>query len=405
MPELTSEWIMLGGAIGWAAVLCASPFMLWRSFLTIVRGTLFTKHVSLAARLSLSVHLAKELVFVPVLTILWWIDELVFPGYRKSSVSEPVFIMSQPRSGTTLLLRTLATDKHRFFSLTHLEWRLPSIALWSVLDALRMRNRLEQISYWPNTEIGRLASKLHAHVLGDVEEHGIFLEERMYHHYFSFRRFPFPEVLRRVGTIDQLTEGEQRKLLSTFSAVVRKAAYYRGKGRIWLTKENESVEFYRLLVRSFPGARFLVIRRSPNAFLPSYVKMSQVCTIAKHGVDPERIEGWRDANMQFRRTEALKQVELCRELEKRQAVAYINFEDFTRDIHGTVRALYAWLGISLKVSHGDWLLRQQRQQDSRESGYSNDVCEVSGFERYSEFMASTIALNQHTARRDEQRTV
>src|SRR5208282_4775004 len=232
---MASTLIVVGGIIGGAYVL--SPFVLWRSFFLILKRILVTRDLGTRSKLKLLLHLTKELLYLPLLTLLWFIDELWFHAFRTTEVKSPIFIMSQPRSGTTFLLRTLSLDSQTFFSLKHLEWRLPFIVLWKALDRLGLRERVEKINYWRNTEPGRLASKLHFHELGSFEEHGIFFEERMYHHYFTFRRFPLPEILARVTDIENLSNGEKRKLVRTFKKVVQKASYYRGAGRIWLTKE------------------------------------------------------------------------------------------------------------------------------------------------------------------------
>src|SRR5205807_8760539 len=143
-----------------------SPFILWRSYGAVLWFVIFDQELSNFEKLKLLVHLGKELIYLPILTILWFIDELIFPFYRQTEIKNPVFIMSQPRSGTTFLLRTLSLDDQTFFSLKHLEWRMPFIALWRILDVFGLRKRVEGISYWPNTELGRLAAKIHFHVLG-----------------------------------------------------------------------------------------------------------------------------------------------------------------------------------------------------------------------------------------------
>lgn len=232
-------------SIAYIFLVAGCPFFLWRSFFIVAREVIRSHEVALNQKCSLIWHLCKELIYAPFFTVLWYIDELLFPHFAEQELARPVFIMSQPRSGTTFLLRTLSLDANTFFSLTHLEWRFPFIALWKILDILGLRKRLERINYWPNTELGRFAAKIHEHRLGSVEEHGIFFEERMYHHYFTFRRFPFIEVLRRVVEVKTLTTREKRKLLRTFRKTVQKTSYYRGAGRIWLTKENESVDLYK----------------------------------------------------------------------------------------------------------------------------------------------------------------
>jgi hypothetical protein len=369
-----------------AATYVFSPFLLWKSFFVVARCVVFSPEISGAQRWSLVRHLAKEMLAAPFFTILWSIDNLLYPQYRRVALRRPIFIMSQPRSGTTFLLRTLSLDEDNFFSLKHLEWRFPFIAVWRLIDRLGLRHRIEGIDYWPNTELGRFASKIHNHQLGSVEEHGIFFEERMYHHYFTFRRFPFPEVLERVRNITALSEREKRKLVRTFRQVVQKVALYRGEGRTWLTKENESVDLYRLLKSEFSDAHFIIIVREPTDFISSYVTMSHTCTIAKHGVDPHKISGWKAANMSFRIAECEKLISYSTDLAKTARVTFITFRDFTTHIKKTVERIYADLRTPLSHAFASRLMEMQVQQDQRDAGYVNAPHLVEGLENFDRFV-------------------
>ncbi|MBA2675081.1 sulfotransferase [Ramlibacter sp.] len=346
-------------------------------------------------------HLLKELVYLPVLVLMWAIDEIMWGAYRRTKVPPPVFVMSQPRSGTTFLLRTLSSDQQSFFVLKHLDWRFPFIGFWKFIDRFGLRERLEKIDYWPGTEIGRLASKMHFHNLGSVEGHGVFFEERMYHHYFTFRRFPLPEVLEQVDGVDKLSPGERKKIVRTLKRAVQKAAYYRGDGRFWLTKENENVELFRLVYEAFPDARFLVIVREPKAFVSSYIRMSDSCTTPKHGTDPNNIPGWYEANMAFRRAQCAKHIAFCRELEDKGALAYVTYDQFTGDVQGATQEIYERFGIPMGEAFAKHLHELQRKQDVRERGYSNPNAKEEGFEAYGRFVAEVAAKSDAAAQHDQ----
>lgn len=374
-------------ALGLVLTYIFTPFILWRSFFHIAANVLSARGVGLAARARLFWHLAKDLLWLPLLTWAWWLDELFVPAYRRADASIPVFIMSQPRSGAMSLMRTLAMDERSFFALTHLEWRLPFVLFWRLIDRIGLRRHLERINDWPDTPLGRLASRLHAHELGSLVEHGVFFEERMYHHYLCFRRFPFPGALCRATDVEGLTDGERRKLVGTFSKVVRKVAHYRGAGRLWLTCENDSVELYRLLHRAFPTARFVVMARDPAGFVDSYIAMSRTCTRAKHGVDPGRIAGWHEANLAFRRRQCEQQAAFCRQLEDEGRVVYTSFEAFDQGIRATVERLYDELGLPPVDEPYRARLRQlQRRHERRERPPEGVPCETAGFEAFSAFV-------------------
>ena len=54
----------------------------------------------------------------PLLELVTWlgllIDDVLFAGYRRQEVEQPVFILGNPRSGTTFLHRLMARDERTF---------------------------------------------------------------------------------------------------------------------------------------------------------------------------------------------------------------------------------------------------------------------------------------------------
>lgn len=365
-----------------------SPFICWPSFAATTSSILLSPTVRKADRAKLLWFVVKELLFCPLRTFLWYLDELLYPSYKRRRLDSPVFIVSQPRSGTTFLLRTLSEDSDRFLSLKHFEWRYPFISIWKALEALNLRTWIEEISYWPKTPTGEVARKIHYHVLGSHEEHGIFFEEIMFHHYFVFRRFPFPDLLPRVTNIDHLSDARKQRMVDVFVKVVQKAHWHRGGNQIWLTKENESVDLYRLIASRFDDARFLVIVRPPREMLNSYVTMSITCTAAKHEMDPRAIPGWHEANIEFRRRQCAKFIEFCQEIAENHNCAFITFDQFTTRIKETTEFIYQCLAIPLNRAFLSHLEELQRAQDARKPGYQNPDLGIVGFEFYEEFVDS-----------------
>ena len=233
------------------------PFPNWTSFRIAFFAAATARNVTPKQRISMLLHFVRELLLLPVWAAFWLADEALFPNYHNEEIRKPIFIISQPRSGTTFLLRTLSEDKNTFLSIKHLEWRYPYISFWKLVDLLGLRNWLERRSYWPDTELGRMCRKIHYHVLGNFEEFGIFLEERFFHHYFVFRRFPFDSVLKRVSRFDSLSVSSKERMIATFLRVVKKVYFSRGNGEIFLAKENENVEFCRAIVDRCKDARVL----------------------------------------------------------------------------------------------------------------------------------------------------
>ena len=364
------------------------PFPHWSSFLVVLKEVLRTREATFLQKLSMLSYLIGDVLILPVFALFWLIDEIFFARYRNVSIREPVFIMSQPRSGTTFLLRTLSQDCDTFLSVKHLEWRYPFICLWKLVGLLGLRPWFENRSYWPNTELGRKCQKIHYHVLGVYEEFGIFLEERFYHHYFTFRRFPFPKVLAQVTDYNSLSPGARQAMIDTFVKVIKKVYYFRGHGEIFLAKENEAVDFYRVLADAFPDARFVFIVREPTKVLNSYHTMSLTCTEVKHGVNPEGITGWYDANIAFRRDQCRKFVTFYFDIRANRKTVLISFQHFTTEVLRTTQRIYRELGLPIRPEYLAILEGLQKEQKTRDPGYKNTSCGTTGFE----FFAGLVSI-------------
>ncbi len=379
-------YFLLAVLLTYIIAILALPFPHWPSYWHVVRQSVFSPYPNFKQRASMAWYLARDILLLPVFAAFWLADEILFRRYREVQIKEPVFIISQPRSGTTFLLRTLSRDKDTFLSVKHLEWRYPYISFWKLMDLLMLRDWLENRSYWPNTPLGRTCQKIHYHVLGVFEEFGIFLEERFYHHYFVFRRFPFPSVLDFVTDYKCLSRKKQNALVETFVRVVKKVYFYRGSNEIFLTKENEAVDFYDLLLNAFPDARLLFIVREPSKVLKSYKIMSLTCTEVKHGLDPEQVPGWHDANMRFRREECRKFIDFYRMMRTERRNVLITFNQFTMEIYKTALLVYRELGLHLSPQYRQVLETLQAEQDKRVPGYQNMECDVRGFEFFADFV-------------------
>lgn len=369
-----------------ALIYISSPFPLWHSYFIIFFSSIKSTEISWKEKRALLGYLIKSFFYLPLSGLLYRLDDVFVRGYRKQEVAGPLFIISQPRSGTTFLLRTLAEDETNFFTLKHLDWRVPSILAWRLFDFLGIRERLEKIDYWPNTEQGRLASKMHAHTLGSIEGHGVFLEENMYHHYFTWRRFPFAKVLRRIEAVDSLSSYAKKKMVRGLAGVVRRGAYHRGNGRMWLTKENENADFYRELYAAFPHARFLCIGREPGGFVNSYISASEASIRAKHGINPHSLTGYHEDNLNFRIRQCQQQMKFCQELEAKGAITYVDYTQLLEDIPGTLGRVYAEMGIPMTDTFRHRLNELQDIQRNRKRGYNNVKETVTGFESYSAFL-------------------
>lgn len=379
-----------------------NPLSHWGSYWCVFRATCRDKQLPKRAKLRLYTYLLCDLILSPLHCTLWLLDEAIFRKQLNCvNLKDPVFIVSQPRSGSTFLHRLLADDKDVFFAVTYLEWRWPYICVWYLLDCLRLRNWINSWSYWPNKNTASsLASKMHPHLYGDHEEHGIFLEEKFYHHYFVFRRFPFTPLLDTIVHFDTLNSKDQKRLLDVFERVIKKVAYYRGKDRIWLTKENESVSFYRVLFKSFPYAKLLFLVRDPKDMLSSYVALSLQSTLSKTGVDKTQSKEWYRANLEFRRRECAKFVTFYNEIiNDTWNTVLLNYNDLVGNVFWEMLRIYSNLQIVMSNKRALNLLEITWTQMTRTRDYVvSDLSDedIVGFDEF----ADLVRYSQQKGLRD-----
>lgn len=363
---------------------CLHPFPIWHNVGALLSATLTQPGLPAGTRLRLLGRLTRDVAVALVLTVPASIDRVLCRRWVGRPLESPVFIVGQPRSGTTFFHRTLA-DSGAFTSISHFHWRYPFICVWWLVDVLGLGERVARRNYWPDTKTGRLAGHLHQHTLGDVEEHGVFLEERLFHHYFLTRRYPLMRTFTKVSSFTALSDRQRDALARHLLDVVGKFQHFYGSTGPWLTKENESVEAYRRLVAMAPDCRVVFLLRDPDESIPSYVKLSVVSTMAKTGLDPRGLDGWAEANMQFRRDEMADMVALSHELAGRPGVAHVDYTRFVTQIRKTVTDLAEELELALDPSYLASLDGLQVRQRVRDRGYDNDLDTGASDETFAEF--------------------
>ncbi len=195
------------------------------------------------------------------------IDNLLFPGYRKVQVKNPVFIIGHPRSGTTFLHKLLTNSNN---GVTFKAWHLfaPSITMRFLLRPL----------YWLQMKRNRgvLAPKRVGHEisLDKVEE-----EEFLFVHntdtQFLLTRTPlafddreYPELRR----FDEQPASRRLKSARIFKRLLQRQIYLTGKTQV-VAQMHFSTYRIKTLMEVFPDAKFVYLVRSPLEAIPSHLSL------------------------------------------------------------------------------------------------------------------------------------
>nr|VFK68106.1 MAG: Sulfotransferase family protein [Candidatus Kentron sp. UNK]VFK73065.1 MAG: Sulfotransferase family protein [Candidatus Kentron sp. UNK] len=347
-----------------------APFPYWRTYFILWKHVLFNwkKEINIKAKSRQLKFLLKYLLLCPLWTLLWCLDELLFPGYRRQQI-RPIFIIGQPRSGTTFLHRTLAEDNKNFFAIRHIEWRYPYITIQKILNLPWLSNKLKTINYWPDTEAGEKAAKMHPDTLFDWEEDGIFFEECFLHHFFIFLRFPYPELLSDLDSFPELPNKIQKHILKTHKKVIQKVMYLRKKDVFYLSKEVTSHNKIESLVNLYSEAKFIMVFRSYSDYMSSLLELVRYSTLSKTDIDPIIIPGWKAAFVERMRRHSLYLAELhSRQLDGKICI-YLSFEHVTKNIFSSTERIYDFLKKQPDFLYLQYIKQVQRHQKNRKRGY------------------------------------
>lgn len=205
------------------------------------------------------------------------LDELFFPAYRRVDLGRALFITGIPRSGTTFLHRTLASDTERYTTITTWEAILaPSITQRRVIGLLA----------WLDARLGGFAGRGLAVAtrrltgsLEDIHEVGLEAAEEDYLAllpaggcFILLLAFPAAPGLQALGHLDRrMPEGRRRRLLRFHHRCLQRHLYADGGRRRLLSKNAAFGSWVAGLAEEHPQAQFILCIREPLAALSSQI--------------------------------------------------------------------------------------------------------------------------------------
>jgi omega-hydroxy-beta-dihydromenaquinone-9 sulfotransferase len=233
----------------------------------------------------------KRLTFLLLFFVIWpvlagctWIcfllDDLFFPGYRKQPIEKPLFILSNFRSGSTMVQRVLARDQNTFTTLRTCDiFLMPSITQRCLLRFLARADALF------GNFLMKAARKFDSALLGKVHIHDISLfapeedETILLYAWSSFFvafLFPFLDELPPYQFFDAaIPKPERQRIMGFYRACVQRYLYATcdryATGRYFVAKNPAFSPKIETLLELFPDARVLYLVRNPLDMLPSTI--------------------------------------------------------------------------------------------------------------------------------------
>lgn len=292
-------------------------------------------------------------IYLPAELLIWssfFLDEIFFPGYREIRINQPVFIIGNPRSGTTFLQRLLARDRVNFLSMRTWEiFAAPSIllrkAFWlaariarSVGVPISQQIRKMERLWKDNDHIHRL--KLRA----PEEDEYLFI-----HNFSTMKIWSFAAMVDEADPYiyfdDMIPDPEKARVMDFYETCIQRHYYCHKEGsRHYLSKNPNFSPSIETLLDKFPGAKFIYLIRNPLKAIPSHISLkerewqmlgSPLERYACREFILKSSEHWYEDPLQ-----KLKQLP-----EDQQVV--VRFDDLVSNAKRTVQDIYQRLGLEL----------------------------------------------------------
>jgi omega-hydroxy-beta-dihydromenaquinone-9 sulfotransferase len=278
------------------------------------------------------------------------LDTLLHPAHRRQRVREPVFIIGNPRSGTTFLHRLLALDRARFSTMRMWEILLaPSLLQRRAAGLLaRMDERLGRplASCWERLERRwDRHNVMHRVSLFAPEEDDYLLLYAWSALTVGLSSGLLEEARRYVRFDTALGARERTRLMRFYRGVVQRHLYAQRQdgaaAPTYLAKNPALCPKLHSLLEAFPDARIIYLVRNPLHAIPSYVSMMEFSWRAV-GVPVER-ERLHELILEMAGHWYRYPLERLARVPAEQR-AIIRYDDLIADPGGTVQGIYRRFG-------------------------------------------------------------
>jgi hypothetical protein len=295
-----------------------------------------------------------------------WLDNLFFPAWREKTVDRPVFIIGHPRSGTTMLQRSL-TSSDDFVVFRFWELLFPSLTARKLVGPVVRRLIRDGKDVIMPKSVGHLSA------LGEVDEEDfLFLFHALTQFYPPLAGLAFSEQdFDEIVFCDALPENLRRESMAWLDGCLRRQMLYTGKQRV-VTKMNYSALRVRTLLEAYPEARIVYLVRSPFDTIPSHLSLHQ--NVCYHQWGKDRLpKATLDRYIQ-RRYE--HNVSLYRYIEDLLAAGAlpesrmmtVRYEDMMADLEGEAKRVAAFCELDLS----DALRSSLAEQAGVQRGYQRE---------------------------------
>jgi hypothetical protein len=308
--------------------------------------------------------------FYPLLELVTWgglaLDEVLFREYRSAQVREPVFIIGNPRSGTTFLHRLLSQDLNNFHTMKTWEILLaPSIVQRRLWRALRRFDGLlgSPIKSAIQSVERRIGQDLVTHrlALEDPEEDEFLL----LHIWSSLTINVFSAVMEDAAAYARfdhaLPRTDRDRITEFYTRCVQRHIYAHAlnNGQHYLAKNPNFSPKIESIWRAFPDAKFIYLVRNPLDVIASYTSLLDL----QWRVLADPLEKWaaRDFVLDMARCWYSYPLQRLSDASPERYVI-VRYEDLVSDAESTVLSFYERLDLKIDARFAQILHRESERE-------------------------------------------
>lgn len=325
------------------------------------------------------------------------LDNLFFPHLKEQDIKQPIFIIGNFRSGTTLLHRLLVKDERTTGMQTWEIYLAPSVIQRKMIHWIMKINRLvgNPIEYVLKAFDKALQEYSYMHPTGlqEIEEDSHVLLH-IWSTYDLFAFFPFPELIRNYIYYDDAVPEGQKKIDMTYYREVLKRHIYTNPGKRYISKSPSFSAKVRTLHEQFPDAKFINLMRSPKSVIPSSVSM-----YANHWRtygDPEEAfpQTGPKVIMEQARHWYIYPHRYLKTLPENQYIL-IQYEDLVDDPEATIEQIYNQFGIEMTPDFQRILHAESEKSKHYKSHHDYSLGEMGLSDQQIEKQVRMPVLRQH----------
>ncbi len=328
-------------------------------------------------------------IYLPAELLIWsglLLDEAFFSSFRRIRITQPVFIIGNPRSGTTYLHRVLAGDSENFLAMQ--AWEIfcaPSVLARKIIrfaanvaqtigmDISRRIRKMEEL-WEDNNPIH------HLKVLAPEEDEYLFI-----HIFSTLKIWSYlameDEADPFIHFDEMMPDSEKYRMMEFYESCIKRHIFYHGNQRRYLSKNPHFSPSIGTLLDRFPDSKFIYLIRDPLEAIPSHINLK---------------------NKEWQMLGSPLEEYACRDFVLRSSVQWydyplerlaqlpddqqivVRFDDLVSDTKRTVQKVYQRLGLVLSqefldlLEHESKMARKYRSQHHyslEEMGISSQVLE------------------------------